>query len=150
MVVIGCGYSSPIPAYAELTKSPYAIYTCPSLTLHEIFDFTSKMSGSKKGEEKEYERELGGTANRIWNSLVAGPIKHIEHVSSVGPKGQNGGEVVIEPGEFAVAAEDLEGCGLRRCRWDLFVHPSDATCGGPHRAAGPREGDGGGVCRSAV
>ncbi len=59
------------------------------------------MSGSKKGEEKEYEKDLGGSVARVWTSLVAGPMKHIEHVSSVGPKGQNGGEVIIEAGEWA-------------------------------------------------
>ena len=99
MVVIGCGSSSPIPAYLELTHSPYPIYACPSLELHRIFDFTNTMSGSKKGEEKEYESELGGTMNRIWTSMKAGPLKHLEHVTSVGPKGQNGGELIIEAGE---------------------------------------------------
>ncbi len=57
------------------------------------------MSGSKAGEEKEYEKELGGTITRIWSSIASGPMRHLEHVSAVGPKGQNGGELILEAGE---------------------------------------------------
>ena len=102
-MIIGCGSYQPIAAYIASTHSAYPIYASPSLQLHQIFGFTSKMSGNKAGEEKAYERELGGTVTRIWSSVLGGPARHMEHVTSVGPKGQNGGEIVIEAGRSGLA-----------------------------------------------
>ena len=99
-MIIGCGTHTPIPYYVEQTQSTYPIYACPSVELYKIFQFTNKLSGSKKGEEKEYEKDLGSNLTRIWDSIWAGPVKHIEHVGSVGPKSQNGGEIIIEAGKW--------------------------------------------------
>ena len=99
VIIVGCGSYQPIEWYAGHTHSPYPVYACPSLELHKIFGFTTKLGASKKGEEKEYERDLGGMMSRVWMGLVVGPMQHIEHMSSVGPKGQNGGEMVFEAGE---------------------------------------------------
>ncbi|CAD6580410.1 MAG: hypothetical protein TREMPRED_002739 [Tremellales sp. Tagirdzhanova-0007] len=96
VIIVGCGSYQPIEWYAGHTHSPYPVYACPSLELHKIFGFTTKLGASKKGEEKEYERDLGGMMSRVWMGLVVGPMQHIEHMSSVGPKGQNGGEMVFE------------------------------------------------------
>ena len=122
VIIIGCGSHQPISWYAEHTHSPFPIYTCPSLALHQILGFTNTIGGSRKGEEKEYERELGGTMSRIWTSLVVGPMKHIEHTSSVGPKGQNGGELLFEAGEsrYNRVGSRLIADGWMD-RWDLFV-----------------------------
>ncbi|RSH91259.1 hypothetical protein EHS25_009558 [Saitozyma podzolica] len=95
-IIIGPGGSVPIPAYIETTGSPYSIYGNPSLSLYRLFGFKSNLAGSKKGEEKEYEKALGGMVVRTWSALKKGPFKHLEHASQVGPKDQNGGEMVLE------------------------------------------------------
>ncbi|RXK38365.1 hypothetical protein M231_04407 [Tremella mesenterica] len=99
IIIIGCGSYQPIQAYQDLTNSPYPIYANPSLSLYTALQFSSKLAGSKKGEEKEYEKDLGGLLSRTWTSLKNGPGKNFGHVGSVGPKSQNGGEMIVEAGE---------------------------------------------------
>lgn len=70
------------------------------MELYKIFGFTSTLAGSKPGEEKEYEKDLGGMFSRTWQSVKDGPMKNIGHVNAVGPKSQNGGEVVLDAGKF--------------------------------------------------
>lgn len=98
VVVIGCGSYQPIKQYAEASHSPYPIYANPSLSLYTAFNCVSNYGTSKKGEEKEYEKDLGSSTTRVWQALVQGPAKHLEHVNYVGPKGQNGAELVVDSG----------------------------------------------------
>ena len=84
--------------YINVTKSPYPLYTNPSLSLYNIFNFKTGLGVSKKGQEKDYEQGLGSHASRIWTSLVAA-TKSVQWTIAVGPKTQNGGEVVLEAGK---------------------------------------------------
>jgi hypothetical protein len=102
VVIIGCGDYQPIKTYLSTTASIYPIYANPSNGIYRQFGFSSSLGRSKPGEEKEYEKELGGAAKRVWDALMDGPVKHFEHVSTVGPKSLNGGEVVLEEGKVSV------------------------------------------------
>jgi len=101
--VIGCGASAPISTYIEASGSPFPIYGNPGIELYKLFEFKSNLAGSKKGEEKEYESDLGGIMTRTWSALKEGPMRNISHVNSVGPKSQNGGEVILEAGKWHIA-----------------------------------------------
>nr|XP_019042835.1 hypothetical protein I302_08544 [Kwoniella bestiolae CBS 10118]OCF21765.1 hypothetical protein I302_08544 [Kwoniella bestiolae CBS 10118] len=100
--IIGCGSASPIPSYLSRTSSPYPIYSCPSLDLHRIFQFTRTLKGSGSNAKKTYMSELGGGFSRTWTSLKHGLLNSPGHgLESVrGPNDQNGGEVVIEKESF--------------------------------------------------
>jgi hypothetical protein len=104
VIIIGPGGSVPIATYIETSGSPYPIYGNPSLSLYRLFGFKSNLAGSKKGEEKEYEKALGGMVVRTWSALKKGPFKHLEHASQVGPKDQNGGEMVLEAGKSGLTS----------------------------------------------
>ena len=43
-------------------------------------------------------RDAGGTVARIWGG-IKGAMGHLEHMSYVGPKSLNGGEIVIGAGK---------------------------------------------------
>ena len=94
VIIIGCGNSSPIKTYIKDTQSPYPIYTNPSLSLYKLFGFGSKMSGDG---EREYIKEAGSSFKRTMDGVMGG-LSHMEHVMDAGPKGQNGGEMVLEEG----------------------------------------------------
>ncbi|KAL7422278.1 hypothetical protein Q5752_002924 [Cryptotrichosporon argae] len=97
VIIIGCGHPSFIPMYSDKTSSPYPVYANPSLSLYKAFGFRSSLAASKKGEEKDYEKALGGVGKRTWDGIKAGPLREPWNALKVGPKSQNGGEVVLEP-----------------------------------------------------
>jgi hypothetical protein len=98
VLIIGCGSYQPIDTYAASTSSRYPIYTDPTRRLHSILKFNSCLAEEKNGEEKrDYMRDAGSTATRIWGG-IKGAIGSFQHVSYVGPKSLNGGEVVIDAG----------------------------------------------------
>ena len=99
VIIIGCGGAPPIHNYIDLTQTPFDVYGNPSLDLYRAFGFKSNLGSSKPGQEKEYEKDLGGSWARLWHGLKEGPMRHIGHAGSVGPKAQNGGEVVFEQGK---------------------------------------------------
>ncbi|WWC61221.1 uncharacterized protein I303_103801 [Kwoniella dejecticola CBS 10117] len=104
--IIGCGSSAPIPTYIQNTQSPYPVYTCPSLDLHRIFDFTRTLKGppspsSSRADDqdrKTYLDGVGGGTKRTWlaikQNLFTNPLHGSDKVR--GPSDQNGGEVVFE------------------------------------------------------
>jgi len=96
LIVVGCGSYEPINVFAEATRTPYEVYANPDLKLYTTFGFVSTLAGAKKGEEKEYEKDLGGIAKRALGGLV-GPFKNPSHIGKNGPVGQNGGELLFEP-----------------------------------------------------
>lgn len=98
--MIGCGSSGPIHQYKAETSSPYAIYGNPDLSLYKLFEFRSNLKANEKGSEREYEHTLGTQFNRVWEGLKQGPLRNITQMSSVGPKSQNGGEIIFEQGQL--------------------------------------------------
>jgi len=99
VLIIGCGSFQPIDTYATSSSSRYPIYTDPTQRLHSILKFNSCLAEERSGEEKrDYMRDAGGTVARIWGG-IKGAMGHLEHMSYVGPKSLNGGEIVIGAGK---------------------------------------------------
>jgi hypothetical protein len=126
-VIIGCGEYKPLKSYISdlritpSTPFPYPIYAHPSLTLHKSLGFGSNLGYSKPGEEKAYEANLGGVIKRTITAIKVGPMAHIGDVMTVGPKAQNGGEMILEAGELFLR------CGLG------LADKLDGTCPFLHR-----------------
>lgn len=100
VLIIGCGTYHPIEAYETKSASPYPIYTNPDLSLYQLFEFKSTLAGEAKGEPvRDYMQGLGSSGSRIWGGLK-GALSDLGNVSNVGPKSQNGGEVIVSPGQF--------------------------------------------------
>ena len=95
VIIISCGSYEPINNYLAITNSPYPVYANPTLELYKSFGFTSTLAGAKAGEEKDYMKDLGSYTTRVWNSIKRGPLSHISQAGAVGPKSQNGGELVL-------------------------------------------------------
>lgn len=99
VLIIGCGSYQPIDTYAAGAQSAYPIYTDPTRQLHSIFKFKSNLSEGESGQEtKDYMRDMGSATARIWGG-IKGALSHLEHVSYVGPKALNGGEVLVSAGQ---------------------------------------------------
>lgn len=97
--MIGCGSYQPIDMYAAKSASAYPIYTDPSLRLHGLFRFKYNLAEGKSGDEqRDYMRNAGSALARILGG-IKGALGSIQHVTQVGPKALNGGEVVISAGE---------------------------------------------------
>ncbi len=90
--------------YKETTQTPYTLYANPTLELYRLFNFTVNLGTSQPDKQKEYEKELGSTANRLWNGFTQNFVKNIGKLGSQGPIKQNGGEVVFAPGK----SQDLQ------------------------------------------
>lgn len=106
-MIIGCGSYEPIQWYQDLTQSQYPIYANPSLSLYQDFEFQSRLAVAKKGEEREYDKVLGSTFTKVWNAIKIGPMQNFGQRNQVGPKSQNGGEVVLQKGEWGKAGGTL-------------------------------------------
>ena len=98
-MVIGCGGHQPIKTYATGSSSAYPIYANPSLSLYKLFSFTSNMVQEDSEHPKEYTSDLGSNAQRWWVG-VKDALRRIDHLPSHGPIAQNGGEMVLERGEW--------------------------------------------------
>lgn len=99
VIVIGCGTHQPIEAYLTKTSSPYPVYTNPSLSLYELFQFKSSLAGQGDGPTKDYMQSSGSYFTRVMGG-VKGALGDMGNISNVGPKSQNGGEVIINKGKF--------------------------------------------------
>lgn len=98
VIVIGCGTDHPIESYVAKTASPYPVYTNSSLSLYKLFDFQSSLAGESKDQPaKDYLQNSGSYTSRVLGGLK-GALADIGNVSNVGPKSQNGGEVIISAG----------------------------------------------------
>lgn len=100
VIIISCGSWQPIDNYLTITNSPYPVYANPTLELYKFFRFTSTLAGAKAGEEKDYMKDLGSYTTRVWNSIKRGPLSNISQAGSVGPKSQNGGELVLDQSAY--------------------------------------------------
>jgi hypothetical protein len=97
--VVGCGSYHPIEQYISKTNSPYPIYTNPSLSLYKLFDFKSNLAGGAKNDpQKDYLKGQGSDISRAFGGLKDA-IGDLKNLNNVGPKSQNGGEVVFSAGE---------------------------------------------------
>ncbi|WVR05083.1 hypothetical protein IAU60_002095 [Kwoniella sp. DSM 27419] len=98
LIIIGCGQSSPIHSYLDLTQSVYPVYSCPSTRLHKIFGFTVNLAASPSTDGKKDYMSALTVAKGTWLGIKNGLMRNPGHAldSTRGPKGQNGGEVIIE------------------------------------------------------
>ncbi|OAL51493.1 hypothetical protein IQ07DRAFT_620291 [Pyrenochaeta sp. DS3sAY3a] len=95
ILIISNGSYQPIDTYINTTSSAYAVYTDPTLRLHQIMQFKYALKEESSGEEKkDYMLNAGSTMTRIIGG-VKGAITNLQHVSYIGPKSLNGGEVII-------------------------------------------------------
>jgi len=100
VLIIGCGSYHPISQYIANTSSPYPIYGDPSLSLYKDFEFKSSLTDKAKDDpEKDYMVGQGSTMARVLGGLK-GALGDLGNMGNVGPIAQNGGEVIIAPGEF--------------------------------------------------
>ncbi|RMZ69612.1 Thioredoxin AAED1 [Pyrenophora seminiperda CCB06] len=93
-LIIGNGSYQPIDAYATNSSSAYPIYTDPTLRLHSLFKFKSALTEGKGDEKRDYMRNEGSAMSRVWGG-IKGALGSLQHVTYVGPKALNGGEVII-------------------------------------------------------
>jgi hypothetical protein len=99
VLIIGCGTYHPIASYIAKTSSPYPIYTNPSLSLYQSLEFKSSLAGeSKEQPQRDYMKDQGSYVSRVMGG-VKGALSDLGNLSNVGPKSQNGGEVIISAGE---------------------------------------------------
>jgi hypothetical protein len=98
--VIGCGSYQPIKPYITKTSCPYPIYTNPSLSLYELLEFKSSLAGeSKEHPQRDYMKDQGSYVSRVMGG-VKGALGDLGNLSNVGPKSQNGGEVILSTGKW--------------------------------------------------
>ncbi|KAF3050146.1 hypothetical protein E8E11_010019 [Didymella keratinophila] len=95
ILIISNGSYQPIDTYAKTTSSAYPIYTDPTCRLHKIFKFKSALKEQGYGEEKkDYMKDAGTAMNRVFGGIKAA-LGDIRNTPYIGPKAQNGGEVII-------------------------------------------------------
>ncbi|KAJ4339366.1 hypothetical protein N0V87_003303 [Didymella glomerata] len=94
-LIISNGSYQPIDTYAKTTSSAYPIYTDPTCRLHKILKFKSALKEQGDGEEKkDYMQDAGTAMSRIFGGIKAA-LGDIKNTPYIGPKAQNGGEVII-------------------------------------------------------
>jgi hypothetical protein len=64
-----------------------------------LFKFKSNLSQGDGSEPRDYMRDAGGVVAR-WFSGVKAALGSLQNLPYVGPKSQNGGEVILSAGEF--------------------------------------------------
>ncbi|KAF3031549.1 hypothetical protein E8E12_001673 [Didymella heteroderae] len=100
ILIISNGSHEPIDTYAKTTSSAYRIYTDPTCQLHKIFGFKSALKEQGDGaEKKDYMQDAGTALNRIFGGIKAA-LCDIKNTPYIGPKAQNGGEVIISDGSW--------------------------------------------------
>ncbi|KAF1931337.1 uncharacterized protein M421DRAFT_56769 [Didymella exigua CBS 183.55] len=93
--IISNGSYQPIDTYASTTSSVYPIYTDPTCQLHQILKFKSTLKEQGPGEEtKDYMQGAGTAMGRIFGGIKVA-LGDIKNTPYIGPKAQNGGEVII-------------------------------------------------------
>ncbi|EAT86864.1 hypothetical protein SNOG_05800 [Parastagonospora nodorum SN15] len=94
VLVIGCGSYQPIDDWATAASSKYPVYTDPSNKLYTLFKFKSNLSQGDGSEPRDYMRDAGGAVAR-WFSGITAALGSLQNLPYVGPKSQNGGEVIL-------------------------------------------------------
>ncbi|PVH99840.1 hypothetical protein DM02DRAFT_593687 [Periconia macrospinosa] len=94
VLIIGNGSYQPIKKYADNTSCAYPIYCDPTCKLHAILKFKWTMKEGSADDQKDYMADAGTPFSRVLDGLKCG-LGQIHHVIYFGPKGLNGGEVII-------------------------------------------------------
>lgn len=134
------GYPKPIAAWKGITGCPYPVYAHPSLAIHKLVGFnTQKKDLNITTYDKSFEQGLGTFWDHFKRVFWTGLWAHPDHLMSVGPFDQNGGEMVFEPGEsfLGVGAGARVSIGARiglMNRWKVLIHPSCDSYGWSYRA----------------
>jgi hypothetical protein len=74
------------------------VYADPSNRLHSLFKFKSTLSEGSGEDPRDYMRGEGGALAR-WLGGIKAALGTVQHLPYVGPKSQNGGEVIISAGK---------------------------------------------------
>lgn len=98
IIFVGVGYPKPIAAWKEITGCTYPVYAHPTLAIHKLVEFNSqKKDLSITTYDKSFEQGLGTFWDHFKRVFWTGLWAHPDHLMSVGPFDQNGGEMVFEP-----------------------------------------------------
>ncbi|KAL7418140.1 hypothetical protein BDY24DRAFT_374210 [Mrakia frigida] len=95
VVVIGCGSWEAIKFYKEETKCPFPIFADPSVASFKALKMTTQLDpkGAPRPEYLAKTSPFSSIAGSIWSSLT-----HLGLVTKGGDFRQNGGELVLGPG----------------------------------------------------
>ncbi|KAL5115149.1 hypothetical protein ACEQ8H_006985 [Pleosporales sp. CAS-2024a] len=94
VLVIGCGGYQPIDIWISAASSKFAVYADPSNRLHALFKFKSTLSEGSGQDQRDYMQGEGGAVAR-WLGGIKAALPNVHHLPHVGPKAQNGGEVIL-------------------------------------------------------
>lgn len=124
VIVIGCGDAAPIAQYAKDTSCSFPIYANPDLSLYNLFGFSENLIMVPKEQGGGYGAALGSKWTRIWSYLRDGPLRSPGLIGTTGPVSQNGGEMILEAGEFWYRQNRIDSMGkLKRYRGNLLLLP---------------------------
>jgi hypothetical protein len=129
VLIIGCGSYQPIEQYITSTSSPYPVYANPSLSLYKAFEFKSSFTDKAKDDpEKDYMVGQGSTVSRVLGG-VKSALGDLGNFGNQGPMAQNGGEVIMTPGESNATIQEDK---LMK-RWPMRVYLQNAEYSGSYR-----------------
>ncbi|OAX81832.1 hypothetical protein ACJ72_03822 [Emergomyces africanus] len=102
IVIVGCGASSLIPMYKDVTNCPFPVYTNPDRRLHALLDM--KITMDRGTQTPDY------SPISLFHSVIRGIVQTLSRLLmgdmlQSGHKGQNGGELLFEA-EITNEAED--------------------------------------------
>jgi hypothetical protein len=130
VLIIGCGSYQPIEQYITSTSSPYPVYANPSLSLYRAFEFKASFTDKAKDDpEKDYMVGQGSTVSRVLGGVLKSALGDLGNFGNQGPMAQNGGEVIMTPGEPLYR---ILGAQLIQ-RWSMRVYLQDAEYSGSYR-----------------
>lgn len=67
--------------------------------MHAILKFKSALTEGNSGDaKKDYMKDAGSAMSRVFGG-IKGALGNLQHTPYIGPKGLNGGEVVLTAGE---------------------------------------------------
>jgi hypothetical protein len=126
VLIIGCGSYQPIEQYITSTSSPYPVYANPSLSLYRALEFKSSFTDKAKDDpEKDYMVGQGSTVSRVLGG-VKSALGDLGNFGNQGPMAQNGGEVIMTPGESNATIQKMANASIStgcRIRWIIPISP---------------------------
>jgi hypothetical protein len=117
VLVIGCGGYQPIDNWIAASSSKHSVYADPSNRLHAILKFKSTLSEGDGKDPRDYMSDQGGAVAR-WLGGMKAALSSVQQLPYIGPKSQNGGEVIISAGK---------SCDRLTCDIVLMDH-ADGDC----------------------
>lgn len=122
VIFISCGSWQPINAYLTNASSVYPLYCDPKLELYKLLRFNATLSeaspatadGNKDGDnnvnkdgKRDYMQEAGSRVTRVLTGLM-GALGNLGDMNNVGPKAQNGGEIILSASESSSSSVKVE------------------------------------------